>query len=364
MNRQWLGTAFFFALLLLILYFAFLILTPFLKAIAWAVILAILVYPVYAWLLKLLRWQATPAALIVIVAITLLVIIPGIELGWFLTDEAITLVQTVRSLMTDDGLSRWAETPWVQSIVIWWDVISFRLIDFKINWKEILAQGAQVSSGFIVSQVKGVAQNILLVIVNFIIALFTLFFLLRDGKDFFRRIQRLLPMDSEHQERLFKNIVDAVLAVVHGSFVVAVIQGLLAGLAYWAAGVPFAALWGVVTAFFALLPVGGSTLVSIPVCLYLFFSRRNAAGLFTLRLVSGGCWNRGQCLKAAANRQSPGSSSFASFLRHIGRHCAVRRAGNCFRPGHLCSATSFAGSLLRRICRRGETAVELPCVFG
>lgn len=281
-NRQWLGTAFFFALLLLILYFAFLILTPFLKAIAWAVILAILVYPVYAWLLKLLRWQATPAALIVIVAITLLVIIPGIELGWFLTDEAITLVQTVRSLMTDDGLARWAETPWVQSILIWWDVISFRLIDFKINWKEILAQGAQVSSGFIVSQVKGVAQNILLVIANFIIALFTLFFLLRDGKDFFRRIQRLLPMDREHQERLFKNIVDAVLAVVHGSFVVAVIQGLLAGLAYWVAGVPFAALWGVVTAFFALLPVGGSTLVSIPVCLYLLFQGEMLRGFLLM----------------------------------------------------------------------------------
>jgi predicted PurR-regulated permease PerM len=116
-NRQWLGTAFFFALLLLILYCAFLILTPFLKAIAWAVILAILVYPVYAWLLRLLRWQATPAALIVIVAITLLVIVPGIELGWFLTDEAITLVQTVRSLMSDDGLAHWAETPWVQSIM-------------------------------------------------------------------------------------------------------------------------------------------------------------------------------------------------------------------------------------------------------
>jgi predicted PurR-regulated permease PerM len=112
--------------------------------------------------------------------------------------------------------------------------------------------------------------------------LFTLFFLLRDGKDFFRRIQRLLPMDREHQERLFRNVVDAVLAVVHGSFVVAIIQGLLAGLAYWAAGVPFAALWGVVTAFFALLPVGGSTLVSIPVCLYLFFQGEMLRGFLLL----------------------------------------------------------------------------------
>ena len=52
MNQTWLVTAFFFALFLLILYGAFLILSPFLAAITWAVILAILVYPFYAWLLR------------------------------------------------------------------------------------------------------------------------------------------------------------------------------------------------------------------------------------------------------------------------------------------------------------------------
>ena len=44
MNQTWLATAFFFALFSLILYGAFLLLTPFLTAITWAVILAILVY--------------------------------------------------------------------------------------------------------------------------------------------------------------------------------------------------------------------------------------------------------------------------------------------------------------------------------
>ena len=53
MNRNWLVTAFFFALLLLILYGAFLVLSPFLTAITWALILAILFYPFYAWLLRL-----------------------------------------------------------------------------------------------------------------------------------------------------------------------------------------------------------------------------------------------------------------------------------------------------------------------
>ena len=282
MNQTWLVTAFFFALFLLILYGAFLILSPFLTAITWAMILAILVYPFYAWLLRLLRGRATLAAVLVIVLITLLVIAPGFEIVWFLSDDAVALVQSVRSLLDESGKQEWLAQPWIQQLIGWWSMISFRLIDFKINWKEVLVQGAQVASGFLVAQVKGIAQNVLMFTVNFIVALFTLFFLLRDGSEFLQKIQRLLPMDREHQQRLLKNIVDAVVAVVHGSLVVAMVQGLLAGLAYWAMGVPFSVLWGVVTAFVSLLPVGGSALVSVPASIYLFFQGENIRGIVLL----------------------------------------------------------------------------------
>lgn len=270
MNQTWLVTAFFFALFSLILYGAYLILTPFLTAITWAVILAILVYPFYLWLLQRFRGRATLAAITVIAAIALIIIAPGIELGKFLTEEAVLLVQSFRSLLEEDGKQEWLARPWVQQLVGWWNLVSFRLMDFNINWKEMLAQGAQSSSKILVERATGITQNVLLFTVNVIITLITLFFLLRDGKEFFSKLQRLVPMDREHQQRLFKNIVDAVLAVVHGSLVVGMVQGILAGLAYYFLGVPFAVLWGVVTGFVALLPVGGSTLVSIPATIYLF----------------------------------------------------------------------------------------------
>jgi len=281
-NKTWLATAFFFALLSLILYSAFLILTPFLTAITWAVILAILVYPLYAWLLQLMRGRATLAAITVIVVITFIVIAPGVELVRFLADEAVSLVQSVRSLLDEEGKQEWLAKPWVQQVLGWWNMVSFRLVDFKLNWKELLVQGAQSSSTFLVTQVKGIAQNVLAFTINFIVALFTLFFFLRDGAEFLNRLQRLLPMDREHQERLLGNIVDAVTAVVHGTLVVATVQGLLAGLAYWVLGVPFAALWGVVTAFAALLPVGGSTMVTIPASIYLFLQGETVRGVILL----------------------------------------------------------------------------------
>ena len=80
-KQSWLVTVFFFVLLLVILYLAFLIISPFLKAITWAAILAVVVYPAYAWLLKLLRGRATLAALIVTILLTLLVVFPALRIA-------------------------------------------------------------------------------------------------------------------------------------------------------------------------------------------------------------------------------------------------------------------------------------------
>jgi hypothetical protein len=132
-NQNWLVTAFFFALLLAILYGAFLILAPFLPAITWAVI--------------------------VVTMVTLLVLLPGAEFGWFLSQEAIAVVQTVRSLVTDEGVAEWMQQRWVQQLLDWWNTISLHLAPFETNWRPLLAQIAQVSSAFVVSHATGIAQK-------------------------------------------------------------------------------------------------------------------------------------------------------------------------------------------------------------
>ncbi|HXG50347.1 MAG TPA: AI-2E family transporter [candidate division Zixibacteria bacterium] len=284
MNQTWLVTGFFFALLATILYGAFLILSPFLRAITWAAILAILVYPAYVWLLRKLGGRATAAALIIITLITLLVVLPGIRVAGYLSTEAVELVRSVGSLMSREGVEEWKQKAWVQQLISWWSVLGVELaaLDFQFNWKEILIRGAQLSSGALVAHITEVAQDILRFVANFVLVLITLFFFLRDGSAFFQRVRRLLPMDPEHQERLFQHVVNAVSAVVHGCIVVAMVQGLLAGVAYWALGVPYAILWGAVTTLAALFPVGGTTLVTVPASIYLFLEGENVRGFLLL----------------------------------------------------------------------------------
>ncbi|HWP60077.1 MAG TPA: AI-2E family transporter [Candidatus Acidoferrales bacterium] len=279
MNQAWLVTAFFFSLLLVILYVALLILRPFLEALTWAAILAIIVYPAYAWLNRALRGQATAAALIVTVMIALVILIPAFKLGGFLTEEIVQLVAIVRGLANGESAAAWKEKPWIQSLLAYWESIAAQLTSRGIDLKSAAAQAAQGASAFLVPRLSGIAQNVLVFALDTFIALFSLFFFLRDGKEFCAKIGRLLPMDPETQRHLFSSIVNSIIAVVHGCVITAMIQGLLAGLAYWALGIPFAAVWGVVTFFAALFPIGGSALVWVPASLYLFFQGDYVRGL-------------------------------------------------------------------------------------
>ena len=271
MNQNWLVTVFFFVLLLVILYLAFLIFSPFLQAVAWAAILAMIVYPIYEWLLKILKGRATSAALIVTVLIIFVIVVPALRVTVFLTQETLELASTMRTSVESAEIEAWKGTPWVQRVLNAWESISAELEFFDIDLRQSLAQGAQSASAFLASQVKDVAQNVFLFTVNFVIALFTLFFMLRDGEALANRIHSLLPMDQQHKDHLFQHIVNALFAVIHGALITATVQGLLAGLGYWFLDVPFYVVLAVTTAFTALFPIGGSLLVWLPTSIYLGF---------------------------------------------------------------------------------------------
>lgn len=282
MNQNWLVTIFFFALLLIILYVGVLILTPFLRAIAWAAILAIIVYPVYAWMQQRLKVRRNVAAMVITVLMALLIFIPAFRIIGFLSQEALELAKAMSSFVNGNEVEMWKEKPWVQDFLNLWDVLTFQLASLDIDLKKVLVQGAQLSSGFVASHFKEIAQNVFVFGVNILVALFSLFFFLRDGRDLCDKVKRLLPMDKEHQEHLMQNIVNSVFAVVHGCLITAMIQGLLAGLAYWVLAVPFAAVLGVATAFTALFPIGGSTLISVPASIYLFLQGAYLKGTMLL----------------------------------------------------------------------------------
>ena len=117
---------------------------------------------------------------------------------------------------------------------------------FQDQLERLLIQGAQSSSTFIVTQVKGIAQNVLLFTVNFYRCLvYAVFLPARWRRAVGRMAQRLLPMDREASSSgCSKTSSTPLLAVVHGSLVVAMVQGCSPDWAYWVLGVPVCGVVG------------------------------------------------------------------------------------------------------------------------
>jgi predicted PurR-regulated permease PerM len=83
-------------------------------------------------------------------------------------------------------------------------------------------------------------------------------------------VRRAIPLAPEHKQELLGKFATVIRATVRGNLVVAALQGLLGGIAFWFLGVGGALLWGVLMAFLSLLPAVGAALVWAPVALFFF----------------------------------------------------------------------------------------------
>ena len=113
----------------------------------------------------------------------------------------------------------------------------------------------------IAAQAFNVGQYTLDLVVSFVIAMYLLFFLLRDGDAVAREIQTALPLSADIKSRLLARFAAVIRATVKGNVLVAAVQGALGGLAFWALGVPGPILWAAVMAFLSLLPAVGTALI-------------------------------------------------------------------------------------------------------
>lgn len=121
----------------------------------------------------------------------------------------------------------------------------------------------------VTARVFSIGQNTLDFVVNLFVMLYLLYFLLRDGRELAASVVRTLPLREEHTTRLFMQFSTVVRATVKGNVLVALVQGALGGLAFWALGLTGPLLWGALMALLSLLPAIGAALVWAPAALYL-----------------------------------------------------------------------------------------------
>jgi predicted PurR-regulated permease PerM len=258
--------AFLVLLVLLTVAFAW-VLWPFYGAVFWGAVLALLFEPLYRKLLARVRGRRNLAALATLAVILVIVILPLALVTVSLVQEATGLVHRVRTGQIDFGsyFARFvaALPSWAATLLDRFGVDDLPALQSRVTaW---ISQRSQALTG----RAFDLGQDALDFVIGSFVAMYLLFFLLRDGAALARSVREAIPLAPTTKARLLERFTTVVRATVKGNVLVAAVQGALGGLAFWFLGVHAPMLWAVVMAFLSLLPAVGAALIWAPVALYL-----------------------------------------------------------------------------------------------
>jgi predicted PurR-regulated permease PerM len=246
------------------------ILLPFYGPILWAAVIALLFAPLQRRLVPRLGGRRTPAALLTLLIIVLIVMLPFAMITAAMAREAMLLYENLQSGTWDATLDLHrafdALPGWARGML---DRVG--LASFGTVLRRLAAALAQFSS-FVGTHALGITQDTFDYVGGLFITLYLTFFLIRDGEAVARTVRHALPLASAHKRELFAKFSTVIRATVKGSLLVAAVQGALGGIAFWFLGLSGAVLWAVLMAVLSLLPAIGAALVWLPVAAYLLLT--------------------------------------------------------------------------------------------
>lgn len=253
---------------------------PFAQPLLWATLAAIMFQPLYRHMLRLMRGRRNSAAGLSLLAIFLVIMLPAAWIGAMVVQQALVLVETLQKQPPDLAAL-------FDQVYTSLPRIAREAID-RAGWADITRVQTRVqelvteSAGLIAGQAVSIGSGALSFFLSFGVALYVMFFLLRDGERIGRTVLCAVPVERSIADRLAERFLGIVRATIKGTGVVAVVQGVLGWIAMIIAGIPSALLFGVVMAIFALIPVIGAGGVWLPVGLWLLITGDSWQGIFML----------------------------------------------------------------------------------
>lgn len=247
------------ALTLALVALCVLLAVPFLPAISWGIALAVIAWPLHAWVRGHFFAHRTGAALLTSAVVVAMIVLPSIFVANQVAREAASAADQVREEQAKGVLrARVEAVPGMSGVREWVDRAE---IDLNAEAQRLVR--ASLSDGL------ALAQGSLMAVFQAIIALFILFYALRDRTELLASVRRFLPLRKPEADRLFTGANDSVFANLYATLVTSAIDGIGTGLMFWAVGLPAPVTWGVVTFVLSFVPILGTYIVWMPAAVYL-----------------------------------------------------------------------------------------------
>lgn len=138
--------------------------------------------------------------------------------------------------------------------------------------------------------IPGLLNSTANVISNLAIMLFVLYYMLYNGREMERILNRLIPLKQDNINMLASETKKLVRANALGIPLISIIQGITATLGYFIFGVNEWVLWGFLTGVFAFFPVVGTMVIWVPLVIYMYAIGDNwqATGLLLYSVIVTG----------------------------------------------------------------------------
>jgi predicted PurR-regulated permease PerM len=241
-----------------VVYQCYVVVRPFVPALAWALALAVIGGPLHRRLARRLGGRPNLAAGLTVLLVAMVIVVPAVLVTHRLAREAVGAVERFQEEVETGRLRAALEgSSWTAPLVRW------------VETSTDTRAAAEQAINALGPRLAAVLTNSVWIVVELFVTLFALFFLFRDSDAALATARRYMPLTGPETDRVFARIRDTIHATVFGTVTVAFVQGLLGGLMFWWLGLPAPLVWGAIMALLAIVPVLGAFVVWLPASVYL-----------------------------------------------------------------------------------------------
>lgn len=230
---------------------AFFIIRDYIAVLLASAVLAFLLYWPYKELKKIIKNENVAAAIICIVVIAgiafLLYIIAQATLK-----EAFNLYLSIQKLDTYQIMENF-----IKKI--------FGSAQFSSQLTSAIQSSVASFTNKFISSIGDLVTNIPKVLFQLFILFFVTFYFLKEGDKVVEFIKKIMPFNSETNEKFIKRSKEIASATIIGMIIVGIIQGITAGIGFYLFHAPSPLFFTLLATFFAILPFVGPWLVWAPV---------------------------------------------------------------------------------------------------
>ena len=249
---------------------------PFLKPLLLGAMLAGLSRPLYLWITRMVGGRPSLGAAVTLLVLFVLVVGPISAFVGVVVSQAVHVsTQAIPWLQEHFGAGNtFNAREW---LTLRFPSLAPYLPD-QAKIVENLGAIAQSAGGFLVAGASKIGAGTATFLLNLFVMMYAMFFFLRDGRKILEKVFYYMPLHHEDEVLVLERFTSVTRATIKGTLVIGMIQGALAGLGFWVAGIDGAAFWGTLMVVLSIVPGIGAALIWVPAVIYLFATGQTLAG--------------------------------------------------------------------------------------